>query len=274
MDIHLQPPPASIIPQLVRNIMASLHSMALFLFALGGNAALAMSSISSSSAAAPTGTSYPSGFNMKASWGNLSPYADSTGFDVPVGFPVECELSQVHVLHRHAQRYPTQWPLDGGWMERFAEKLANYSKKHPDTKVGKGALEFLNHWEYPLGENTLTPIGAATEAASGAEFWSQYGRLLYRAGPGDATWDKSLNVFSNGTARPKPTFRTTSYPRILESARWWLSKWNRYRELGAETDHTLSRWVLRQFRCQQLLLRVQVGCYPRRRQVQQHIVLH
>jgi 3-phytase len=109
-------------------------------------------------------------------------------------------------------------------MELFAAKVANYSKQNPNKKVGSGPLSFLNDWEYMLGENLLLPSGAATEATAGALFWSQYGRLLYRAGPGDATYDSSMNVFLNGTARQKPTFRTTDYPRILESARWWLSK--------------------------------------------------
>lgn len=161
---------------------------------------------------------------MKTSWGNLSPYADSTGFGIDKGFPADCELSQVHVLHRHAQRYPTSW--DGGAMEAFAQKVANYSRGSPSENVGSGALSFLNDWEYVLGLETLLPTGAATEAASGALFWSQYGRLLYRAGRGDAIYSPSMNVYPNGTARPKPTFRTTSYPRILESARWWLSEYS------------------------------------------------
>lgn len=161
---------------------------------------------------------------MKTSWGNLSPYSDSIGFGIEKGFPAQCELSQVHVLHRHAQRYPSSWPTDGGGMETFATKVANYSKQNPDKKVGSGPLSFLNDWEYMLGENLLLPSGAATEATAGALFWSQYGRLLYRAGRGDAIYDPSMNVFPNGTSRPKPTFRTTDYPRILESARWWLSK--------------------------------------------------
>ncbi|KGO48221.1 Histidine phosphatase superfamily, clade-2 [Penicillium expansum] len=201
--------------------MASLHSSAIALLAL----AVSTAAIASSSAAAagPTGLSYPSGFDMKTSWANLSPYTDASGFNVSKGFPLECELSQVHVLHRHAQRYPTQWPLDGEGMENFAQKLINYTKKYPNKKIGSGSLAFLDDWEYMLGLNTLLPTGAATEATSGAQFWSQYGRLLYRAKNGDAAWDASLNVYPNGTARPKPTFRTTSYPRILESARWWLS---------------------------------------------------
>lgn len=108
-------------------------------------------------------------------------------------------------------------------MEAFAQKVKNYSKLH-DGRVGKGPLDFLNQWEYMLGEDTLQVTGAATEATSGARIWAKYGRLLYRAGPGVAAWDSSLNVYPNGTARPKPIFRTTSQARILESARWWLSE--------------------------------------------------
>ncbi|KAJ5994695.1 hypothetical protein N7481_001672 [Penicillium waksmanii] len=161
------------------------------------------------------------GLDVKTSWGNLSPYADALGFGISQGYPVGCELSQVHVLHRHGQRYPTEW--DGGSMEKFAQKLGNYSKKNPDRKVGIGPLEFLHGWEYTLGLDMLLPTGAATESTSGALFWSMYGHLLYRAGPGDAKYDSSLNVYPNGTVRPKPIFRSTSQPRILESARWWLS---------------------------------------------------
>lgn len=207
---------------------SAMYSLAITLLALGdGIAAITVpnSSPSSSSSAAPTGTSFASGFDMKTSWGNLSPYSDSAGFGIDKGFPAQCELSQVHVLHRHAQRYPSSWPTDGGGMETFAAKVANFTKQNPDKKVGSGPLSFLNDWEYMLGENLLLPSGAATEATAGALFWSQYGRLLYHAGQGDAIYDPSMNAFPNGTARPKPTFRTTDYPRIIESARWWLSKY-------------------------------------------------
>lgn len=168
----------------------------------------------------PTGSSYPSGFDITTSWGNLSPYKPSTGFDLPEGVPQGCELSQAHVLHRHSQRYPTPYPLDGGSMLDFAYKVGNYTAKHKDAAVGKGPLEFLNHWQYAMGGDLLMVSGAATEATSGAWFWSKYGNLLYRSAPGQAAYS---NLFPNGTERPKPTFRTTSQARILESARWWLS---------------------------------------------------
>lgn len=194
---------------------------------VGLDPAAAASSFSASApASAPTGATYASGFDISSSWGNLSPYSDAVGFNLSKGVPRGCELSQVHVLHRHAQRYPTPYDLDGLGMENFAQKLKNYSALHPNRTLGRGPLAFLNHWEYMLGEDTLLVSGAATEATSGADTWGRYGRLLYRADPGVATWDKSLNVFPNGTARPKPVFRTTSQARILESARWWLSRFD------------------------------------------------
>ncbi|KAL4902043.1 hypothetical protein BDW74DRAFT_158959 [Aspergillus multicolor] len=178
---------------------------------------------SSAPASAPTGSSYASGFEMTRSWANLSPYKDADSFGVPKGVPRRCELSQVHVLHRHAERYPTDYPLDGEGMQDFAAKLANFSKAH-GGKVASGPLSFLNDWKYLLGSDTLMETGAATEATSGANFWIKYGRLLYRPDRDHvAAWDESLNVYPNGTARPKPVFRTTSQARILESARWWLS---------------------------------------------------
>ena len=61
----------------------------------------------SAPASAPTGSSYASGFDMTKSWANLSPYKDADSFGIPSGVPQGCELSQVHVLHRHAQRFPT-----------------------------------------------------------------------------------------------------------------------------------------------------------------------
>ncbi|KAJ5652248.1 Histidine phosphatase superfamily clade-2 [Penicillium longicatenatum] len=186
--------------------------------------ATATATSSPASASAPTGSTYASGFDMTKSWANLSPYRDADGFSLPKGVPEGCELSQVHVLHRHAQRFPTSYPLDGEGMEDFAAKVTNYSKAHPGKTVGTGPLKFLKDWEYVLGDDLLMESGAATEATSGANFWINYGRLLYRAGRENvAGWSSSLNVYSNGTSRPKPVFRTTSQARILESARWWLS---------------------------------------------------
>lgn len=201
-----------------------MHSSAVAL-ALAAAATAAPTLSSSSRVSAPTGTTYASGFDLTTSWGNLSPYRDANGFTVASGVPRGCELSQVHVLHRHGQRWPTSSLIDGEGMEDFAQKVANYSKAHPNaTVVTTGPLAFLNQWKYVLGYDLLTANGAATEATSGANFWNKYGRLLYHA-TDSIHWNETLNVYPNGTARPKPVFRTTSQARILESARWWLSKW-------------------------------------------------
>ncbi|RAL11882.1 phosphoglycerate mutase-like protein [Aspergillus homomorphus CBS 101889] len=197
-----------------------LLSTQVVLVTLGATAAALPSA--SSAASAPTGF-LPPGFDITAYWGNLRPYKDASGFNVSTGVPLGCELSQVHILHRHAQRYPTAYPLDAGSMEGFAQKLHNHRLQYPNVSLGTGPLAFLNDWKYLMGTELLLPSGAATEATSGAHFWNKYGRPLFRAPAGLASWDPSLNVYPNGTQRPKPVFRSTDQARILESARWWLS---------------------------------------------------
>lgn len=189
----------------------------------------------------PAATYASSSFDITTSWANISPYKDAKSFNLSKGYPQGCELSQVHILHRHAQRYPTASPLDGDGMEDFAAKVANYSKAHSNAAVGRGPLAFLSDWVYTLSLDLLVTTGASTEATAGANFWTNYGRLLYRAGPGVAGWNQSLNVYPNGTARPTPVFRTTSEARILESARWWLSMSSLYllscHDLITENSH-------------------------------------
>lgn len=209
------------------------------LLACGDIAVATSSSASSSSSAgttAPTGATYTSGFDMSTSWANLSPYRDANSFSIPKGAPRGCELSQAHILHRHAQRYPTPSDLDLGPIENFAKKLQNYSKAHPKAHVGRGPLAFLDNWENFLGEELLVTSGAATEATAGAYAWANYGRLLYRAGPEIPGWEEKLNVYPNGTSRPKPVFRTTDQARILESARWWASGF--FGNIGANSSYS------------------------------------
>lgn len=203
----------------MHNLLSSTALLAVLAVAEG----VPTASSSSLSGSAPTGATYPDGFDMRYSWGNLSPFRSPSGFNLPRGVPRGCELSQTHVLHRHAQRYPTSSRMDAEGMELFGQKVAKHSS-HGKKEVGSGPLEFLNRWEYLLGEELLLETGAATEDTSGADFWTTHGRLLYRAGANVSKWDESLNVFPNGTARRSPVFQTTSMSRILESARWWLSK--------------------------------------------------
>ncbi|KAJ5817495.1 phytase [Penicillium robsamsonii] len=168
----------------------------------------------------------PSEAHPVPTWGALTPYHEASSFGASRGVPQGCRLSQAHVLHRHTERYPTSYFLEGGQVEVLASKVASYKSEHPNTGFATGPLSFLNDWDYVFvggGTNTLLSSGTATAQAAGAEFWSRYGRLLYNAGSDNLFWQESLNVFPNGTARPKPVFRTTSEKRILESARWWLN---------------------------------------------------
>lgn len=183
----------------------------------------APSSSSSGTATGPKSPQYSSHFDITSCWANLSPYKEADGFGAPKGVPRGCELSQVHVLHRHAERYPESSWFDGEGMETFSKKLKSYSSDHNVT-IGTGPLTFLKNWKYLLGRDILLATGTATEASSGADIWSKYGRMVYRAPPGMAVWDPKLNVYPNGTRRAKPTFRTTNQQRVLQSAKWWLSQ--------------------------------------------------
>ena len=83
-------------------------------------------------------------------WGEISPYADNPEnyFGVPnVGLPSGCQIEQVQVLQRHAQRFPTSGDDDGGNDERFASKVKNFTIANATSQF-TGPLAFLNSYEY------------------------------------------------------------------------------------------------------------------------------
>jgi Histidine phosphatase superfamily (branch 2) len=175
---------------------------------------------------APTGSKYQTGFDITNNWGSISPYFDSgaafKGIDLTktegeYGLPSYCSYKQVHVLHRHAERYPTSGT--GRMMKEVAEKI--YAMDEPPIKE----LSWLETWNYTMGEDLLVPKGVGTEFASGAQFWSTHGRFLYKAldASNHLFYDKALNVFENGTSRPLPVLRATTQSRIQTSARAWAA---------------------------------------------------
>ncbi|KAI0652160.1 phosphoglycerate mutase-like protein [Trametes meyenii] len=136
-------------------------------------------------------------FNPVRSWGNLSPWF-SVGdvFGLPntsAAVPSGCELTQVHLLHRHGARYPTS----GSGPSAFATKL--HGVANSTGFAASGPLEFLNTWTYKLGAELLTPFGRQQLFDLGSAFRVKYGHLL--------TGFTDL-----------PVFRTTSEARMVDSA--------------------------------------------------------
>ncbi|KAK9461967.1 histidine phosphatase superfamily [Lipomyces oligophaga] len=176
--------------------------------------------------AAPTGTSFPSGFNVKQSWGSLSPYYD-TGKEWPgisatagkghYGLPnAQCAFRQVHVLHRHAERYPT-----GGAYEKIIELVRKLESMTEDPAA---EVAWIKDYKFTLDDELLLASGVATEFTSGSMFWETHGRLLFNASEkGEMFYHPSLNVYPNGTARPKIVLRTTDQSRINTSAHAWAA---------------------------------------------------
>lgn len=148
-------------------------------------------------------------------WGQLSTYRYNAPelFGVKdVGLPDGCQFEQVHLLQRHAERFPHPGDAqDGLNIERFATKVA---KAIEDGKQFKGPLAFLDSWRNTLGGEYLTGIGAMAEIASGVQFWNTYGRLLYNASEGQLGYQP-------GDVNEKPLLRSTTQSRIHNSMNNW-----------------------------------------------------
>ncbi|TBU34598.1 phosphoglycerate mutase-like protein [Dichomitus squalens] len=137
------------------------------------------------------------GFNPMRYWGNLSPWwslgENAFGLKSTAKVPTGCELTQVHLLHRHGARYPT----DGSSPSKFAAKL--HAAANSTGFTATGPLEFLNTWTYKLGAEILTPFGREQLFDLGIAFRVKYGHLL--------------EGFKN-----LPVFRTNSNARMVDSA--------------------------------------------------------
>ncbi|KAF5101513.1 hypothetical protein D0Z00_000788 [Geotrichum galactomycetum] len=177
---------------------------------------------------APTGSSYPSGFNIKNNWGALSPYFDSgtpfTGIEPPAAVdagvainsvPTQCRLRQAHVLHRHAERFPTS--RIAREMEAFAKRIKNM------TEPPAATFSWLGKWQYRLHDELLVASGVGVEFQSGSDFWASHGRQLFNATAKDFLfYDPSLYTDENGIAK-KLVLRTTDQSRIQTSAKAWAA---------------------------------------------------
>lgn len=107
-------------------------------------------------------------FSILQNLGNLSPW-----YSVEEGtgqIPSNCQIEEVHLLHRHGARYPTT----GSGSAAFAAKIMKargfkacvylllaFSDRTNSSHMlcRSGALSFLNKWSYQLGAEILTPFG-------------------------------------------------------------------------------------------------------------------
>ncbi|KAL1957422.1 hypothetical protein VTO42DRAFT_5990 [Malbranchea cinnamomea] len=126
--------------------------------------------------------------------GHLSPYQPSqSGFGAnEYALPPGSNITQVHVLHRHGSRYPTETTRTSEWVSRIVAHRGEFS----------GELEFLNNWSYELGLEMLALNGHQELFDSGILHRMNYGRLY------------------NSSARF--VCRTTTKYRMLESAGYFL----------------------------------------------------
>ena len=96
-------------------------------------------------------------------------------------------------------------------------KLKNFTTANSNASFS-GDLEFLNGYQYLLGSGLLVGRGAVQSFDAGVTFWQRYGRILYNATAGQLAYNAS---YPNGTARVKPTLRTTGQSRIWNSEINW-----------------------------------------------------
>lgn len=100
-----------------------------------------------------------SDFDVIKHFGNLAPWRSisSAKYGLPNASPMipdGCDIVQVHLLHRHGARYPTE----GSGPAKFAAKVHEAASSPAGFKA-TDKLHFLQHWTYKLGAEILTPFG-------------------------------------------------------------------------------------------------------------------
>lgn len=138
-------------------------------------------------------------YNVLRFLGTASPYVSGTGYGISREVPDNCNITQVNVIARHGERYPTA--SAGKEMSKTLERIRNIT----DELVGD--LSFLPSYSFdalnPEQYDNLTSLGPYSGLAEafkfGVEFRSTYNELF-----GD---EEDIRIFS------------ASQERVVESAR-------------------------------------------------------
>ncbi|GAA5874128.1 hypothetical protein JCM8547_008381 [Rhodosporidiobolus lusitaniae] len=119
---------------------------------------------------------------------NLGPYSPYHANGVYQAVPSGCSLTQVNILQRHGQRFPTA---------NAGKKIkASVAKLQKATSFSSD-LSFVTDYVYELGADDLTPSGASELYREGQEAYKRYSKLF------------------------PPFVRTDSSQRVVDSAGNW-----------------------------------------------------
>ncbi|KAI9620352.1 hypothetical protein KEM48_008175 [Puccinia striiformis f. sp. tritici PST-130] len=136
-------------------------------------------------------------FIVSRHWGNLSPMFSlpSNTFGIKTGpeTPHGCSIDQLHLLHRHGARYPTEDTL----LPKFGKLIHNAQDNGTFQATGD------------LRSEVLTPFGRSQMFQLGVSYRQKYGFLL--------PTDPDAQPHDSETAK-KPVFRTTTQHRMYHSA--------------------------------------------------------
>ena len=136
-----------------------------------------------------------------ANLGPYTPWRPSTLFPETSAYqvvPKHCKVKQVHMLYRHGARYPTDGADEGPGL--FGAMVRNGTRDNSFRATGD--LEFMNNWNYSLGQALLVPQGAQEMFDAGVQTYYAYAKLLENT---------TQNL----------VIRTTTSSRVLDSARYW-----------------------------------------------------
>ncbi|KIJ13340.1 hypothetical protein PAXINDRAFT_170615 [Paxillus involutus ATCC 200175] len=137
-----------------------------------------------------TGVGLPK--EVQQAWTTYSPYFAAADYKLP---PEHCEITQVNLLQRHGARFPTA--SSSRKMKVPLQKLMDV------TSYSDKTFEFLNTFEWDLGEADLIPRGAKEAFESGSEHYMRYKHLI--------------------TSDQLPFVRASGGQRVIDSAANWTT---------------------------------------------------
>ncbi|GAB7345496.1 hypothetical protein MBLNU457_3816t1 [Dothideomycetes sp. NU457] len=144
-------------------------------------------------------------WNIHQHLGGNGPWTPRKGTleELNLGVPQGCRIDQVHMISRHAERYPTY--RTGTRMHALVQRLKNSSVQL------RGDLEFVNQWEFFLPDlpsrlENLVPVGrfAGTLEAfeTGVKLRTRYEHLRQQA-----LYHNQTQFWASGSERVEETAR-------------------------------------------------------------------